>query len=581
MTALMSTSAILSYIAGKVIDSLIGKGAGKLSENIWGKFQKDETQTAFKEALGKTIHRYATSGTRFAIAQPLLDQSGPLTDKTVAEELSKVLRFDEDPDYQVIGSIWRNAVDDPPQWRDFSVEAKVLIDFFRQELLASDIFRPVFDTKTLIAINENTELAVDVFDSIEEQLVELQKSMEGKLGDLIKTIGSASLEVNSQVRDFTWYIQEKTHDFVGRKFVIDKVETFLKENKRGYYILRGDPGIGKTALLSQLVKNQGYIHHFNIRSSGANRADIFLKNICAQIIAAYDLKYTSLPDRAIEDGDFLFQLLREASAKLGSNQKLVMAIDALDEVDNEAKNYASNLLYLPATLPLGVYIVATSRDMDLRLRIECEQENWKINQNDTHNIDDIRDYIKAKALYPKTQSYIAEQKIDEDRFTESLVEKSQGNFMYLYHVLPEIERGDYRSISLDALPIGLKDYYEDHWRRMKGQNEEVWFKYKLPVIVALTVVKEAVSLDRLLDFSAVTEKARIIAVLAEWRQFLYETQAEYGGSSQKLYRLYHASFHDFVASKQEIAEEHVDLKAANAKIAISLLHAGYGNDRAL
>src|SRR5215469_11055035 len=105
--------------------------------------------------------------------------------------------------------------------------------------------------------------------------------------------------------------------------------------------------------------------------------------------------------------------------------------------------------------------------------------------------------------------YITAQGIDDPRFIRLMVEKSQGNFMYLRYVLPEIESGAYQDLVLDAIPTGLMNYYEDHWRRMRGRDEQAWFEYKLPVVMALTVVKEPVSINLLEDFSGVHERARI------------------------------------------------------------------------
>ena len=48
------------------------------------------------------------------------------------------------------------------------------------------------------------------------------------------------------------------------------------------------------------------------------------------------------------------------------------------------------------------------------------------------------------------------------------------------------------------------------------------------------------------------------------------------GQLRKRYRLYHASFHDFVAEKDEVADERVNLKEANARIADVLLEEMYG-----
>lgn len=150
--------------------------------------------------------------------------------------------------------------------------------------------------------------------------------------------------------------------------------------------------------------------------------------------------------------------------------------------------------------------------------------------------------------------------------------------MYLHYVLPEIEHGYYTDLGLDALPAGLQNYYEDHWRRMRGKDEEAWFKYKLPVVMALTVVKEPVSIDLIADFSKVQERARVREVLYEWGQFLHEEQIPYEGGLQKRYHVYHASFHDFIAKKEEVEDERVSRKEAHKQIADVLWSELFGNE---
>jgi hypothetical protein len=105
---------------------------------------------------------------------------------------------------------------------------------------------------------------------------------------------------------------------------------------------------------------------------------------------------------------------------------------------------------------------------------------------------------------------------------------------------------------------------------MRGEDEDKWFTYKLPVIMALTVVKEPVSIDLIIPFSGVQEQARIREVLHEWAQFLHSEQIPYKEGLQKRYHLYHTSFHDFVASLEEVQDERVNLKDANIRIAQSM-----------
>ena len=224
---------------------------------------------------------------------------------------------------------------------------------------------------------------------------------------------------------------------------------------------------------------------------------------------------------------------------------------------------------------LSLAIKSAEAEIDLRSdtrrdaleRIDCEWDTFDIEHDSAKNVADIREYIEQAVSRPGIQAYIAAQGIDNELFIDLLVEKSEGNFMYLHYILPEIEHGYYKDLGLEALPTGLQNYYGDHWRRMRGKDEDTWFKYKLPVVMALTVVKKPVSIDLIADFSEVRERARIREVLHEWAQFLHEEQVPYEGELQKRYHLYHASFHDFIEKKEMVEDERVSRKKAHEKIA--------------
>ena len=59
-------------------------------------------------------------------------------------------------------------------------------------------------------------------------------------------------------------------------------------------------------------------------------------------------------------------------------------------------------------------------------------------------------------------------------------------------------------------------------------------------------------------------------VLREWSQFLDVAETGAGEERHKRYRIYHASFQDFVAAKEEVEDERVDLAAANRMISTAL-----------
>jgi len=415
-------------------------------------------------------------------------------------------------------------------------------------------------------LKEQTKQAEAERDEIQKQMEALEK-ITSKLD-----FARVSVGIREQIQDYSLFIEEKTRGFVGRQFVFEAVDQFVQANPRGYFFIRGDPGIGKSALAAQMVKTNGYAHHFNIRAEGINKANNFLKNICAQLIATYDLAYTDLPPEATQDAAFLTKLFGQVSDKLGLGEKAIIVVDALDEVDTETLVPGVNPLYLPLILPPGIYVVVTIRkkaeekNNKLKLRIECEQNTLYIEHDSAGNIADIRQYVEQAVEREGIQAYITAQGIDNGTFVTHLVEKSQGNFMYLRYVLPEIERGAYKDPELKDIPVGLQNYYDDHWQRMRGQDEDAWFKDKLPVVMALTVVEEPVSIDLIQDFSGVRDRPRIRDVLHQWAQFLHEEESEYEGRLQKHYSVYHASFHEFIASKEEVKDERVSRYEARKKI---------------
>lgn len=383
---------------------------------------------------------------------------------------------------------------------------------------------------------------------------------------------------------FQSLIKDATTDFVGREYVFGAIDVFLANQSKGYFTIEGDPGMGKTAILARYVQKSNCIAYFNERLAGRNRPAQFLENVCKQLISRYNLPYTPLPPKATEDGSFLLQLLDEISLQLDPSNKLVIAVDALDEVDLTVHTSGANILYLPERLPDHIYFVMTRRRMDpLPLRVSVPHHHYNLLDYHLDSQRDVQMYIRQAAedkARQQLQAWMARQTIEMEEFVMTLAEKSEDNFMYLYHVLWALNDGQlYHDRSLNSLPVGLQGYYHDHWRHMRGRSgDEVWFKYKLPVIVALTAINEPVSIDLIQDFSKVRKRTWVREVLKEWVQFLREVDIAYDDGVRRCYRLYHTSFHDFVAGLQEVEDERVDLKTMHGQIANTLWNEVFGDE---
>ncbi len=148
--------------------------------------------------------------------------------------------------------------------------------------------------------------------------------------------------------------------------------------------------------------------------------------------------------------------------QLQEHEKAIIIVDALDEVHQTGVASDANILYLPANLPPKIYFFVTMRRVELNMRIECKFLPFDIVHNSAANLADTHEYLVLAVGRPGIQAYITAQGIDNELFVEHLVEKSDGNFMYLRYVLPEIEHGEYKDLDLKDLPSNLQDYYKDH-----------------------------------------------------------------------------------------------------------------------
>jgi Domain of unknown function (DUF4062)/AAA ATPase domain len=381
-----------------------------------------------------------------------------------------------------------------------------------------------------------------------------------------------SLAQHFRVGQFRTLIEERTRHFVGRDFVLQAIDDHLigrsdPEFRSGYILVHGEPGIGKTTLAAQLVKLRGYVHHFNIATQNIRLASTFLYDLCAQLIVRYKLEFASLPP-TMNDSGFLSRLLEEAAAKAG-DLPLVVVVDALDEAEDTGFVPSANRLYLPASLPTGVYFIVTSREpKEYRLAVD-RRKDIDIADMGEQNLADVRAYIHKfvednhERMAERTSAWQA--KADERSFVNAITEKSQGNFMYLVHVLRDIRDGRLAAANIDdiyKLPRGLQEYYQRHWRTMTNQDPDRFRDYHEPVVCALASAREPVTVAQLVEWTSRRwphlSASEIRHVIGIWREFLNEERA---GDGPPLYRLYHSSFERFLAAEVGLVGYHDEIAA--------------------
>jgi hypothetical protein len=376
----------------------------------------------------------------------------------------------------------------------------------------------------------------------------------------------APLEIRQalRVRQFRELIEDRMAKFVGRDWLFAALDRFLTREPSGYFLVRGMPGVGKTAFAAAVTQRRGCVHYFNSRFERLTGADQFLGCICAQLVARYSLPHQRIPARVQTDSGLVVEVLAEA-ARRHPNQKIIVVVDALDEADYSARR-DSNPLALPRQLPANCYFLLTTRDTATPFRTESPVQQIYLDQSSSGNLADVREYLHTRARSSGIVAYCRHHQLDSSSFVELLEEKSLGNFMYLHYILPEMERGRWSLQTDQELPIGLANYYESHWQLLRREDEEAWFKYKLPVLKILASAAGPVPLRLLKDRLRRVSQDMIRDVLTrDWRQFLERVPLTIRNRTVTAWKLYHTSFADFLRDKAEDPSEQFDLEREREK----------------
>lgn len=405
------------------------------------------------------------------------------------------------------------------------------------------------------------------YDYPQQALLFRQQNKKEK--ELTPQAGSDNAEISKPpgkgLISFEDYITYKSNDFIGRKWLFENLNTLIYTDreetfyKSAYLIIHGDPGIGKTAVMAKLAKERRYVHHFNIQTEGVNTASLFLSNICIQLAQKYKLEEGFALAGPSPNSILLQQVLKSVSKQLSKKSKpCIILVDAVDEVD-AIPGDVNNILFLPNTLPENIFFILTCREPSLvKLPNNSRIEKLPIIGDSKENMQDAREYLEFVIKKENIRAYLKHHNADPQIFLSILMERSEGNFIYLHHIIREISVGIYSSASLTELPQGLQRYYEEHWRIIKGEDSHKW-DYRLPVLATLAVAELPVDINFIRQYSGISKTADIIDAITVWLPFLHKNIDEYS--------LYHKSFRDFLLQNDQVKGEVLDLNRMRASIA--------------
>ena len=338
--------------------------------------------------------------------------------------------------------------------------------------------------------------------------------------------------------------QSTQFSFKGRKSERAQLLNFIKENKKGYFCLLGHPGIGKSALMAEFIKDVerhneadkvAIIAYWIRRGTAQAQVDYFLNDL---IKKTDDLFPQAKEIKSEGKNSLNLQEQLFSKWRLWGEQKidtkLIVFIDGLDEgVENNI------VAYLPRQLFENVLLVYSSRPGgDGRI-----EELWTSLPTESQvkiDLGGLAEVDICDLLDEVTQKF--EQKV-EDSWVREVVSASQGNPLYIKLMCDSIEKGIIKVNQSNVLPNELNDYYKTILQRY---TNDVYGESLLKSIYSMAAAKDFLTLNHLglinkLDVDAVQR----VGVLV--KEVCYESVLAEGVIG---YQLFHESLREYLLKEQ-------------------------------
>ncbi|MFE8603751.1 AAA family ATPase [Archangium violaceum] len=340
----------------------------------------------------------------------------------------------------------------------------------------------------------------------------------------------------------------RQEELIGREEVMAELDALLLGGpSRGWVLVKGGPGMGKSALLAEWLKwREGAglpvpPHHFLRRGvEDWDRPEVVKCNLAAQV----ERLYPELVDSNARPESRLRELLQRVSDKelKPRSELLVLVVDGLDEVEGAPDGSNPLPRFLPHELPPGVKVLCASRptypylswlEAQAGLRtIDLDGERWAGTNRNV--VRQYWEYVAPRFVPPLTPAFVRE-----------VVQRAEGNVLYAVKLEEWLRGQPEEKRRVELLPRGLEALLEENWARIQALPDELGGLVR-EGLGLVAVAREALPLP-------------VLAAVAHWkdsdgerflrvaRSFLLEEPAHEG--REKAWRPFHESFRGFILSK--------------------------------
>src|SRR6266568_3837282 len=279
-------------------------------------------------------------------------------------------------------------------------------------------------------------------------------------------------------------------DFVGRQWLFERIARSLKEKDRGFIVLAAGPGFGKTAFVLEFIERY--------RDKGTDATALGAWHILRKtqatwvpVIAMVEQLEWRLRDRLgcppdaiqadvrVDAGNaaaVLQEALREAAAKLGPEQRLLLVVDGIDEAFSantpaglEQHDLLHRIFPGPRDLPAGIFVLFASRPgAHLLGWLNDEADIIDVDRGDPSlqaaNRADLSDYLKRELMAVANRG--GHDEAQTHALAERMTEACEGGFYvaeWFARMANKKPEQFERWLGGEALPRGIDATLKEDW----------------------------------------------------------------------------------------------------------------------
>jgi WD40 repeat protein len=335
-------------------------------------------------------------------------------------------------------------------------------------------------------------------------------SVEGTHADLFRQL---------QPMDFGPELSRLQRGFTGRDWVVAAVEEWLSDpDGAPAFLLTGDPGAGKSAVMAHLARQLPQVaalHFCRADNSQTLRADAFVRSVAAQL-ATQLLSFAEAlrgvltqPNALDEEPDALFKNLiinPLATAPTGDGP-LLLLVDGLDEAVQRGAQTGPSIPRLVgsflgelATMTGRVRLVLSSRPVPGVLRhVQGRSNPFALQASAPDNRADLEAFVSGRL--ERIRGALKKAGTGAQAVTAWLTGRAGGNFLYAEQALLGIESGRLDPSDPDAFPAGLVGLYASQFERLfPGPNGATSYDTEWrPLLSVLVAAREPLTAEQVAD----------------------------------------------------------------------------------